>query len=174
MRIDLSQQARVAALAALLGLTALAVGAFVFLRPHGSSTATVAPTPAQQSVPATTTPKPQTPTRPVHTATPATGLPHRVAAPLDAGRVVVVALVAPDVKLDDAALSEAKDGARRAHAAFVSIDVNTKQVDALNARFGAFHDPAVLVLKPPADLVVRIDGFADRDTVAQAATNAEH
>jgi hypothetical protein len=34
------------------------------------------------------------------------------------------------------------------------------------------QDPAVLVLRPPGDLVVRIDGFADRDTVAQAAANA--
>ena len=33
-------------------------------------------------------------------------------------------------------------------------------------------DPAVLVLRPPGTLVFRIDGFADRDTVAQAATNA--
>jgi hypothetical protein len=30
----------------------------------------------------------------------------------------------------------------------------------------------VLVLRPPDSLVVRIDGFADRDTVAQAAVNA--
>ena len=30
----------------------------------------------------------------------------------------------------------------------------------------------MLVLRPPDSLFVRIDGFADRDTVAQAADNA--
>ena len=30
----------------------------------------------------------------------------------------------------------------------------------------------MLVLRPPGNLIVRIDGFADRDTVAQAAANA--
>ena len=46
------------------------------------------------------------------------------------------------------------------------------EVDSLHARYGVIQDPAVLVLRPPGDLVVRIDGFADRDTVAQAAVNA--
>jgi hypothetical protein len=45
-------------------------------------------------------------------------------------------------------------------------------IESLNTRYGVIQDPAVLVLKPPGDLVVRIDGFADRDTVAQAAVNA--
>ena len=52
------------------------------------------------------------------------------------------------------------------------IDVTKNEVDSLNARYGVIQDPAVLVLRPPGDLVVRIDGFADRDTVAQAAANA--
>ena len=46
------------------------------------------------------------------------------------------------------------------------------EVDGLNIRFGVLQDPAILVLRPPGKLVVRIDGFADRDTVAQAAANA--
>jgi hypothetical protein len=50
--------------------------------------------------------------------------------------------------------------------------VRTHGVDSLNASYGAVQDPAVLVLRPPNKLVVRIDGFADRDTVAQAAVNA--
>jgi hypothetical protein len=36
---------------------------------------------------------------------------------------------------------------------------------------GVLPDPAVLVYRRPGDLVARFDGFADRDTVAQAATN---
>ena len=45
-------------------------------------------------------------------------------------------------------------------------------VDSLNSKYGVLQDPAVLVLRPPGSLVVRIDGFADRETVAQAALNA--
>ena len=63
-------------------------------------------------------------------------------------------------------------GAELAGTTFVQVDVTSNQVDSLNARYGVIQDPAVLVLRPPGDLVVRIDGFADRDTVAQAATNA--
>ena len=53
----------------------------------------------------------------------------------------------------------------------VAVRTST-QIDGLNQRFGVIQDPAVLVLRPPGNLIVRIDGFADRDTVAQAATNA--
>jgi hypothetical protein len=86
--------------------------------------------------------------------------------------VVVVALFDPAAKIDGTALREASAGAQLGGTAFVSIDVSTKDVDPLNARYGVIQDPAVLVLRPPGDLVVRIDGFADRDTVAQAAANA--
>jgi hypothetical protein len=50
--------------------------------------------------------------------------------------------------------------------------VTQDAIESLNTRYGVIQDPAVLVLRPPGDLVVRIDGFADRDTVAQAAANA--
>ena len=73
---------------------------------------------------------------------------------------------------DGAALDEARAGALLAGSAFVRVNVTTKAVDSLNAKFGAVQDPAVIVLRPPGSLVVRIDGFADRDTVAQAALNA--
>jgi len=65
-----------------------------------------------------------------------------------------------------------KTAAKLAGSSFVKIDVRGHGVDSLNARYGAVQDPAVLVLRPPDSLVVRIDGFADRDTVAQAADNA--
>src|SRR5207247_722980 len=70
------------------------------------------------------------------------------------------------------AAARAEAGAALAHAAFVPVDVSTAQIDPLNRRFGVIQDPAVLVLRAPGDLIVRIDGFADRDTVAQAAANA--
>jgi hypothetical protein len=89
-----------------------------------------------------------------------------------ANNVVVVSLFDPNAKIDDTALREAAAGAELAGTTFVPIDVTKNEVDALNARYGVIQDPAVLVLRPPGDLVFRIDGFADRDTVAQAATNA--
>ena len=54
----------------------------------------------------------------------------------------------------------------------LEFSIRMADVEALNKRYGVVQDPAVLVLRPPGDLIVRIDGFADRDTVAQAASNA--
>jgi thiol:disulfide interchange protein len=69
-------------------------------------------------------------------------------------------------------MREAEAGAQMTGTTFVSVDVTQDAIESLNTRYGVIQDPAVLVLKPPGDLVVRIDGFADRDTVAQAAANA--
>jgi hypothetical protein len=99
-------------------------------------------------------------------------LPLAIRKALAHNRVVVVALYDPTAKIDGAALAEAKAGAKLGKSAFVPIDVRRKTVESLNARYGAVHDPAVLVLSRPGSLVVRIDGFADKDTVAQAALNA--
>jgi hypothetical protein len=99
-------------------------------------------------------------------------LPAPIRRALAADRVVVVALYDPKATIDGAALAEARAGAKLGGVKFVPIDVRSRAVDSLNARYGAVHDPAVLVLRPPDSVVVRIDGFADRDTVAQAALNA--
>lgn len=111
-----------------------------------------------------------------HTASapqqPANALPAAVERELAANHVVVVALYDPSAKVDVTAVREAQAGAALSSAAFVPIDVTTNAIDGLNKRFGVLQDPAVLVLRPPGDLIVRIDGFADRDTVAQAAANA--
>jgi hypothetical protein len=116
-------------------------------------------------------PKPAPAPKPTAQAAP-NDLPIAVRKALAADRVVVVALYDPTAKIDGAALAEARAGARLGGGAFVPIDVRRKTVDSLNARYGAVHDPAVLVLSPDGSLVVRIDGFADKDTVAQAAVNA--
>jgi hypothetical protein len=99
-------------------------------------------------------------------------LPAPIRRALAAHHVVVVALYDPHATIDGAALAEARAGAKLGGVKFVPIDVRSRAVDSLNARYGAVHDPAVLVLRPPDSVVVRIDGFADRDTVAQAALNA--
>jgi hypothetical protein len=99
-------------------------------------------------------------------------LPAAIRRALAADNVVVVALYDPRAKIDGTALAEARAGAKLAGSSFVAVDVRGHGVDSLNAKYGAVQDPAVLVLRPPESLVVRIDGFADRDTVAQAADNA--
>ncbi len=105
-------------------------------------------------------------------AAPADRLPASIQQALAANHVVVVGLFDPNAKIDDTAMREASAGALLTGTTFVSIDVTQDEIDSLNARYGVIQDPAVLVLRPPGDLVVRIDGFADRDTVAQAAANA--
>lgn len=119
--------------------------------------------------------KPKATPRPKATApapSPVDQLPAAVRRALAADRIVVVALYDPKAKIDGTALREARAGARLAGSSFVPIDVRKKAVDSLNAKYGVVQDPALLVLRPPGDLVVRIDGFADRDTVAQAAVDA--
>jgi hypothetical protein len=105
-------------------------------------------------------------------APPPNQLPAAIRHALAAHKVVVVALYDPKAKIDGAALAEARAGADLSGVAFVPIDVRSRGVDSLNARYGAVQDPAVLVLRPPGSVVVRIDGFVDRDTVAQAAADA--
>jgi len=101
------------------------------------------------------------------------GLPAPIRRALAADNVVVVALYDPRAKIDGTAMREARAGAEKAGSSFVRVDVRDNAVvNTLNARYGVLQDPAVLVLQPPGSLVVRIDGFADRETVAQAALNA--
>jgi hypothetical protein len=130
--------------------------------------------PAAKPAPvATPKPKPHaTPTAKPKHAPPPNQLPLPIRQALARHRIVVVALYDPDAKIDGTALDEARAGALLAGSSFVKINVNTNAVDSLNAKYGAVQDPAVIVLRPPGQLVVRIDGFADRDTVAQAALNA--
>jgi hypothetical protein len=109
--------------------------------------------------------------KPKH-APPPNQLPLPIRQALAHNRIVVVALYDPAAKVDGAALDEARAGALLAGSSFVKINVRTRAVDSLNAKYGAVQDPAVIVLRPPEALFVRIDGFADRDTVAQAALNA--
>jgi hypothetical protein len=125
------------------------------------------PAPAHRS--ASARPKP----RPKKVVAPPNQLPRAIRRALAADNVVVVALYDPRAKIDGTAMREARAGAEKAGSSFVPVDVRDNgDVDSLNAKYGVLQDPAVLVLRPPGSLVVRIDGFADRETVAQAALNA--
>jgi hypothetical protein len=103
----------------------------------------------------------------------ASGLPPAVARALLDHRVVVVSLFSPRAKVDGVALAEARAGAEAADAGFVRVNVlRQREVAALNAKLGVVYDPAVLVFRRPYELFVKLDGFADKETVAQAATDA--
>jgi hypothetical protein len=170
------QRTRALMIVGVLALAAVGAGLMVLGRSQSSTDAA----PGAQA-PATPKTKPATPTpRPAGSvpnnaqAQASTGdqLPVAIQQALASNHVVVVALYDPKAKIDDTALREASAGAQLAGTSFVPIDVTKDEVASLNARYGVIQDPAVLVLRPPGDLVVRIDGFADRDTVAQAAANA--
>jgi hypothetical protein len=100
-------------------------------------------------------------------------LPSSVKIAFNGRNVVVVALHAPDVPLDEMSVAEAKAGAAAAGAGFVALNVfDESQARPLTKLLGVLEDPTVLVFKRPGNLFLRISGFADQQTVAQAATNA--
>ena len=195
MTLAIGSRTRALMIVLVLALAAVGAGLMVLGRSQASSSAappaptpkpskpsaprhTKAPsTPAPASTPAPTSAPTGGPRKTVPPPTPAPtppggAMPAAITQALGANRVVVVALFDPAAKIDGTAVQEASAGSQLAGATFVPVDVTTSDVDALNARYGVIQDPAVLVLRPPGDLVVRIDGFADRDTVAQAAANA--
>jgi hypothetical protein len=109
------------------------------------------------------------------------GMPASLALALRSHRVVVVSLYTPGASVDAMATAEARHGAALAGAGFVSFNVaDEKVVSPLSSLLtGAptpadrvLDGPAVLVFGRPSSLFVRFNGFADRDTVAQAAENA--
>ncbi|HEV2903260.1 MAG TPA: hypothetical protein VGW30_08370 [Gaiellaceae bacterium] len=114
--------------------------------------------------------------KPVQPAAPAVddnGLPRVLSAALAGNRVVVVGLHDPDSAIDRMALAEARAGAQAAGAGFVAINVFAEaQSRPLLELLGALENPGILVYRKPDVLFARMSGFADSETVAQAAANA--
>jgi hypothetical protein len=101
------------------------------------------------------------------------GLPSTISSAFWGRKVVVVALHAPDVPLDQMAVAEARAGASAAGVGFVALNVlHESQARPLTKLLGVLEDPAVLVFRRPGDLFLRLSGYADQQTVAQAARNA--
>lgn len=184
-----SEGPRVKVIGLVVGLAVLALGAGFFLMSGGQSSSqaaehTVIPLSQRpgakvkkkqkQSRPAgkpAAKPKPK-PVAPKPAAT-EDGLPSVLSTALARNRVVVVSLYVPDVELDDLAMQEARAGAAAAGAGFVALNVlNEGQSRPLAKELGVLEDPAVLVFRRPGELVVRFSGFADKQTVLQAARNA--
>ena len=102
------------------------------------------------------------------------GLPVTLARALGQHDVVVAELTDPQSEVDGISFAEARAGAAAAGVGFVPLNVLSQaDVGKLTAQFGqVLPDPGLLIYKRPGTLVVRIDGFVDKDTVAQAAHNA--
>lgn len=196
MTATASMRIRIIALGALLAALLLGAGTFMMSRSStdpGSEPSTAAvvqkpkanvPSPEGEAAPAVkaqakaaspaTTPQ-ASPASPesVSAVDPATGLPAPVAKALQTHEVVVLSLVSPGSAVDQLAAAEASAGAKRAGVGFVKITVADRQdLKRLTAELQVRHTPSVLVFTRPDRLFVQVKGFADRETVAQAAANA--
>jgi hypothetical protein len=181
----MSSTPRLRVVASVAGLALLALGAGFFVLTRGQESSTAAPALSAEELrqraaakgntkavkpkvarkkPAARKPAPQPA---------ANGLPSSVASALQRRGVVVVALYAPNLPLDDMALQEARAGAAAAGAGFVPLNVlNESQARPLTELLGVLEDPSVLVFRRPGEMFLRLTGFADQQTVAQAARNA--
>jgi hypothetical protein len=91
---------------------------------------------------------------------------------LSQSRVVVAVLYAADVPGDSEAVSEARKGAKAAHVGFTILNVRNEAIARAVARqVQGASDPAVLVVRRPGTVALKIDGFVDAAAVAQAAAN---
>lgn len=141
---------------------------------------------ARRAKPSTTT----TPARPAHVSKPApvrtvaktpapvvapNGLPIVLVDALRAHRVVVVSIFDPQSQTDAVSYAEARAGAAAAGVGFLGVSVLDDTVAGpLTAALpggGLLPDPGVLVYRAPGTLVQRVDGFNDRDSVAQLAVS---
>ena len=131
------------------------------------------PTPAK---PAPAPAKPAKPARPARVPLiAANGLPSRLVSALRRENVVVLALWGSGGTIDRMALDEARAGAAAAGAGFIPMNVleSNKEAEALTLKLGVvLRAPTVLFFTGTDTLAVRLDGFRDRETVAQAALDA--
>ena len=101
------------------------------------------------------------------------GAPTTIASVLRRHHVAVVLVYDPQAKVDAFSLGETQLGAKRAHAGFLRVTVlNERQVLPFAKTYGVLQVPTVLFFARPGKLVQKLTGYADQDTVAQAALNA--
>jgi hypothetical protein len=148
------------------------------VRPKLAKPAPVKPAPAKAKAPvakAKPAPVPLAKPKPAEPAAPAVdanGLPRVLSTALAGNRVVVVGLHDPDSALDQMALAEAREGARAAGAGFVAINVFAEAKSRPLLEILGALETGILVYRRPDVLFARMSGFADSETVAQAAANA--
>jgi hypothetical protein len=104
----------------------------------------------------------------------ANGLPARVNEALREYSVVVVSLYDPEASVDATSLGEAAAGAKMAKVGFLAINVlDQAQASPFTDALGVLQDPTLLIYARPGTLTFKVDGFADREVVAQAALSAK-
>jgi len=142
--------------------------------PAVHKTATANPKAKASKAPASKTQAPAKPApKKVVPKIPPTGFPLAVDRALARHKVVVVSLVVPGSHVDELAAGEAKAGAKLGGAGYLSLNVlNERVAHAVLAKLGAVKEPSLLVLKRSGEVVLALEGFVDRETVAQAAANA--
>jgi hypothetical protein len=90
-------------------------------------------------------------------------------------KVVVVSVYDPQSAVDAISVAEAHAGAVEAGAGFLLVSVLDNSLAGLLTGVlpdgGLLPDPGVLIYRAPGTLALRIDGFADRDSIAQAAAD---
>jgi hypothetical protein len=121
-------------------------------------------------------PKPKVVVAPVTPApaAAANGLPARVNEALREYSVVVVSLYNPEASVDATSLGEAAAGAKLAKVGFLAINVlDQAQASPFTNALGVLQDPTLLIYARPGTLTFKVDGFADREVVAQAAQSAK-
>ena len=189
MELSISPQMRVVALVGLLAVLALAGGMMFLtrsqsaapeselsaselsqaLRPVTKAKPAPAATPARR--PAAVAPKPVAKPRPLVNED---GVPTAIVDALRRSPAAVVALTARGSSIDRMTLAEAQAGARAAGVPYVQIDVLNAQLGRAIARtFGVVEPPATLIYQRPTALFLKLDGYADSATIAQAAENAK-
>jgi hypothetical protein len=103
------------------------------------------------------------------------GLPMQIMVALRSHNVVVVSLWGTGGKIDEMSRDEAAAGAAAVGAGFVSLNVIERghEAEALTLKLGVvLRAPGVLLFTSGGTLANTLDGFRDRETVAQAALNA--
>jgi hypothetical protein len=123
--------------------------------------------------PAVNAPKPAPKPKPAKPATPPSGFPAEIDAALRKHPVLVVSLVVPGARVDALGAAEAEAGAKLGGAGYLALNLlNEKVARALLTKLDSAEEPSVLVLKRSGEVALELTGFADRETVAQAAANA--
>ena len=143
-------------------------------RAHGTVVGkkTTAPAKAKAVAPRThTATKAKTAPAPV---APANGLPALLNEALRAHRIVVVSVFDPQSQTDAISYAEARAGAGDvSQAGFLGVSVLDDSVAGpLTAALpggGLLPVPGVLIYRRPGKLIERVDGFVDRDSIAQLA-----
>jgi hypothetical protein len=168
---------------AVLGLLGAGFGAFAMGGPampesipvssSGAVDTGAVDTGAADTAPTTTEPAPAPKPAPAPTPKPKPEKKTPLEQELDAHRVVVVVFQTPGADLDATAVREARAGAAAADGGFLAVDVEKEgDVSDLAAEYDVLEAPTVLVLVRSGEVRSRFDGYVDRETVAQAVTNA--